>query len=51
MVNDDTVSAGGGPSRKIKPVVDCLSQTFLKYYCPGRELCVYESMVKYKGYC
>ena len=51
MVNDDTVSAGGGPSRKIKPVVDCLSQTFLKYYCPGQELCVYESMVKYKGYC
>ena len=51
VVNNDTVSAGGGPSRKIKPVVDCLSQTFLKYYCPGQELCVDESMVKYKGHC
>ena len=25
VVNNDTVSAGGGPSHKIKPVVDCLS--------------------------
>ena len=31
VVNNDTVSGGGGPSHKIKPVVDCLSQTFLKY--------------------
>ena len=51
VVKNDTISAGGGPSRKIKPVVDCLSQTFLKYYCPGQELCVDESMDKYKGHC
>ena len=51
VVDNDTIPASGGPSRKIKPVVDVLSQTFLKHYNPGQELSVDESMIKYKGHC
>ena len=51
VVDNDTIPASGGPSRKIKPVVDTLSRTFLKHYCPGQELSVDECMVKYKGHC
>ena len=51
VVDNDTIPASGGPSRNIKPVVDILSRTFLKHYCPGQELSVDECMGKYKGYC
>ena len=36
-------------SRKIQPVLDTLSHTFLRCYNPGQELSVDEGMVKYKG--
>ena len=39
----------GGPSRKIKSLLDILSDKFLKCYSPGQELSVDEGMVKYKG--
>ena len=52
VVDNDTIPPGGvGPSRKIKPIVDVLNQTFLKQYSPGQELAIDESMVKYKGHC
>ena len=51
VVDNSTVAANRGPSCKIKPVVDVLSQTFLKHYSPGQELSVDEAMVKYKGHC
>ena len=51
VVDNDAIPAGGGPSHKIKPVVDVLNRTFLKHYGPGQELAIDESMVKYKGHC
>ena len=47
-VDNETTPAKGGPSRKIKPVLDSLSETFLK--CYSLELAILEVMVKYKGY-
>ena len=49
------VSQGECPARErlsniIKPVIDTLSHTFVKYYSPGQELFVDEAMVKYKGH-
>lgn len=49
MVDNTTVPAGGGVSRKIKPLLDTLGRTFLESYSPGQELSVDEGMVKYKG--
>ena len=49
VVDNETVSSSGGVSRKIKPVLDTLSQTFLEHYNPSQELSVDEGMVKYKG--
>ena len=51
VVDNDKIRSSGGPSRKIKPVVDTLNETFLKHYNPGQELSVDESMVKYIGCC
>ena len=49
LVDNQTTPASGGPSRKIKPLLDILSDRFLKCYSPGQELSVDEGMVKYKG--
>ena len=49
LVDNQTAPARGGPSRKIKPLLDILSDRFLKCYSPGQELSVDEGMVKYKG--
>ena len=38
-----------GVSNKIKPVLNTLSRTFLECYSPAQEVCVDESMIKYKG--
>ena len=46
LVDNQIVPAGSGLSRKIKPVIDTLSDTFIKY---SQELSVDEAMVKYKG--
>lgn len=51
VVDNDTLHGKAYASDKIKPVVDTLSETFLKYYSPGQEICVDETMVKYKGHC
>ena len=32
-------------------MIDTLSETFLKHCSPGQEICVDETMVKYKGHC
>ena len=49
LVDNQTTPASGGPSHKIKPLLDTLSNRFLKCYSPGQELSVDEGMVKYKG--
>ena len=49
LVDNDIVPASGGLSRKIRPVLETLSHTFLACYSPGQELSVDEAMVKYKG--
>ena len=49
LVDNDAVPSSGGVSRKIKPLLDTLSRTFLKHYSPAQELAVDEGMVKYKG--
>ena len=49
LVDNQTTPASGSPSRKIKPLLDILSDRFLKCYSPGQELSVDEGMVKYKG--
>ena len=38
-------------SGKIKPVIDTLSETFLKHYSTGQQIHVDETMVKYKSRC
>ena len=42
LVDNQTTPASGGPSRKIKPLLDILSDRFLKCYSPGQELSVDE---------
>ena len=49
VVNNSEVSPGDGVGRKIKPVLSVLGDTFIANYSPSQELCVDESMVKYKG--
>lgn len=49
VVDNELVSRSGGVTRKIKPVLDVLSKTFLENYSPGQELSIDEGMVKYKG--
>lgn len=50
VVDNSKLSPGHGISRKLKPVLDLLSDTFLRNYSPGQELAVDEAMVKYKGH-
>lgn len=49
VVDNADISPTDGITRKFKPVLDVLSQTFFSNYSPGQELSVDESMVKYKG--
>ena len=49
MVDNQTIANTEGISRKIQPLLDVLSKTFLEAYNPSQELAVDESMVKYKG--
>ena len=49
IVDNASVPVSGGISRKIKPVLDTLSRTFVEAYNPGQELSVDEGMVRYKG--
>lgn len=51
LVDNSTIHGKSSASSKIKPLIDCLNDTFLKRYNPGQELSVDESMVKYKGHC
>ena len=51
VVDNDVIDSRGCPSAKIKPILTTLSETFLKYYSPGQELSVDETMVKYKVRC
>ena len=51
VVDNDVIDSRGCPSAKIKSILTTLSETFLKYYSPGQELSVDETMVKYKGRC
>ena len=51
VVDNDTYEGKVYPSEKIKPVIDTLNENFLKYYSPTQEICVDETMVKYKGRC
>ena len=48
-IDNDVIDSRGCPSAKIRPILTTLSETFLKYYSPGQELSVDETMVKYKG--
>ena len=50
VVDNSNLPAFGGVSRKFKPVLDVLGDTFLRNYSPGQELSVDEAMVKYKGH-
>ena len=49
LVDNQTIANTEGISRKIQPLLDVLSKTFLEAYNPSQELAVDESMVKYKG--
>ena len=49
VVDNESIVASSDLSRKIQPVVDALSSSFIKCYSPGQELSVDEAMVKYKG--
>ena len=49
--NEELEGSGGGPYRKVKPLLDVLSDTFFKQYSPSQELSVDECMIKYKGRC
>ena len=50
LVDNSSVPANSGLSWKIQPVLETLSDTFVKCYSPGQELSVDEAMVKYKGH-
>ena len=50
LVDNSSVPANSGLSWKIQPVLDTLSDAFVKCYSPGQELSVDEAMVKYKGH-
>jgi len=49
VVDDSQIPPGGGITRKFKPVIDVLSNSFFTNYSPGQELAVDEAMVKFKG--
>ena len=49
VVDNGKLSSREGLTRKFKPVLDILSQTFFANYSPGQELSVDEAMIKYKG--
>ena len=49
VVDNESINASGSVSRKLKPVLDTLSSTFLRSYSPGQELSVDEGMAKYTG--
>ena len=49
VVDNKSILASRALSRKIQPVVDTLSGTFIKCYSPGQELSVDKAMLKYKG--
>ena len=49
VVDNESIDGSGGVSRKLKPVLDTLSSTFLRSYSPGQELSVDEGMAKYTG--
>lgn len=50
VVDNAELVPGDGYTRKFKPVLDVLSQTFFMNYCPAQELSVDEAMVKYTGH-
>ena len=50
VVDNSRLSPSEGLSRKFKPVLDVLSESFFLHYNPGQEMCVDEAMVKYKGH-
>ena len=49
VVDNESIDASGGVSRKLKPVLDTLSSTFLQSYRYSQELFVDEGMAKYTG--
>ena len=49
-MDNSRLSPSEGLSRKFKPVLDVLSESFFLHYNPGQEMCVDEAMVKYKGH-
>ena len=50
VVDNHSLPATRGLSRKVKPVLDTLGRTFLQCYNPSQQLAVDEGMVKYKGH-
>ena len=49
VVDNHSLPATRGLSRKVKPVLDTLGRTFLQCYNHSQQLAVDEGMVKYKG--
>ena len=50
VVDNSELSPTDGLSRKFKPIIKTLEQTFFLNYSPAQELSNDESMVKYKGH-
>ena len=50
VVDNHSLPATRGLSRKVKPMLDTLGRTFLQCYNPSQQLAVDEGMVKYKGH-
>ena len=51
VVDNDVIDSRDCPCAKIKPILTTRTETVLKYYSPGQELSVDETMVKYNGWC
>ena len=49
VVDNSQLPVGAGLSDKLGEVLTVLGDTFATSYLPGQELCVDESMIKYKG--
>ena len=50
VVDNSRLSLSEGLSRKFKPVLDIISESFFLHYNTGQEICKDEAMVKYKGH-
>lgn len=47
---DDTLNTQNDPLHKLRPFIDMCDRTFKHYYKPGKNICLDEASVPFKGF-